>query len=71
MEKIGTFLGVVAMGLVVIFVLAFPVMFLWNHCLVPAVNGVNAIGFWQALGLMILANVLVKTSINTKNTKSK
>jgi hypothetical protein len=67
MEKVGEFLGVVAIALIVIFVLAFPVMFLWNHCLAPAVNGINAIGFWQALGLMILANVLVKTSINTKS----
>ena len=67
MEKVGEFLGVVAIALVVIFVLTLPVMFLWNHCLVPAVNGINAIGFWQALGLMILANVLVKTSINTKS----
>ena len=67
MEKVGEFLGVVAIALIVIFVLAFPVMFLWNHCLVPAVNGINAIGFWQALGLMILAIVLVKTSINTKS----
>ena len=67
MEKIGTFLGVVAMGLAIIFVLAFPVQWLWNHCLVPAVNGINAIGFWQALGLMILANVLFKTSINKES----
>ena len=67
MEKTGTFLGVVAVGLAVIFVLAFPVQWLWNHCLVPAVDGINVIGFWQALGLMILANVLVKTSVETKS----
>ena len=67
MEKIGEFLGLVAIAVIVIFTLAFPVQWLWNHCLVPAVNGINAIGFWQALGLMILANVLVKTSINTKS----
>lgn len=67
MEKIGMFLGATAMVFVVIFVLAFPVMFLWNYCLVPAVNGVNAIGFWQALGLMLLANMLVKTTVNNKS----
>lgn len=67
MEKIGTFLGAVAFGLAIIFVLAFPVQWLWNNCLVPAVNGTNAIGFWQALGLMILANVLFKTSVDTKS----
>jgi hypothetical protein len=67
MEKIGEFLGAVAVAVIVIFLLAFPVQWLWNHCLVPAVNGINAIGFWQALGLMILSNMLVKTSINTKS----
>lgn len=67
MEKLGVFLGAVAVGLITIFLLAFPVQWLWNNCLVPAVNGINAIGFWQALGLMILANVLVKTSVNQKN----
>jgi len=67
MEKIGEFLGLVVVALSVIFLLAFPVQWLWNHCLVPAVNGINAIGFWQALGLMILANVLFKTSINKES----
>ena len=67
MEKLGVFLGAVAVGLITIFLLAFPVQWLWNNCLVPAVNGINVIGFWQALGIMILANVLVKTSVNQKN----
>jgi predicted membrane protein len=67
MEKLGTFLGAIGVALAVIFLLAFPVQWLWNNCLVPAVNGINAIGFWQALGLMILANMLVKTTVETKS----
>ena len=67
MEKIGTFLGALGVALVVIFLLAFPVQWLWNNCLVPAVNGINVIGFWQALGLIILANMLVKTNVETKS----
>jgi hypothetical protein len=66
MEKIGEILGAVAVALVVIFVLAFPVQWLWNNCLVPAVNGINYIGFWQALGLTILSNVLFKSNVNKK-----
>jgi hypothetical protein len=66
MEKIGEILGTVAVALVVIFVLAFPVQWLWNNCLVPAVNGINYIGFWQALGLTILSNVLFKSNVNKK-----
>ena len=67
MEKLGTFLGAIGVALAVIFLLAFPAQWLWNNCLVPAVNGINAIGFWQALGLMILANMLVKTTVETKS----
>jgi hypothetical protein len=66
MEKIGEILGAVAVALVVIFVLAFPVQWLWNNCLVPAINGINYIGFWQALGLTILSNVLFKSNVNKK-----
>ena len=66
MEKIGEILGAVAVALVVIFVLAFPVQWLWNNCLVPAVNGINYIGFWQSLGLTILANVLFKSNVDKK-----
>ena len=66
MEKIGEILGTVFVGLIIIFVLAFPVQWLWNWCLVPAVNGINPIGFWQALGLTILSNVLFKSSIDKK-----
>lgn len=66
MEKIGEILSAVLVGLAIIFVLAFPVQWLWNWCLVPAVDGINAIGFWQALGLTILSNVLFKSSIDKK-----
>jgi hypothetical protein len=62
MEKVGELFGLAAIGLAIIFVLAFPVQLLWNYCLVPAINGINAIGFWQALGIMVLANVLFKTN---------
>lgn len=41
-------------------VFAYPVMLLWNHALVPAVNGVNPIGFWQAMGIILLSIILIK-----------
>lgn len=45
--------------LVVLFValLGFVVMSLWNW-LMPALFGLKAIGYWQALGLFILAKIL-------------
>jgi hypothetical protein len=50
--------GAVALALVAAAVLGFAVMGLWNW-LVPSIFGGKAIGFWQALGLLVLARILV------------
>jgi hypothetical protein len=41
-------------------VLAWPVQLLWNNALVGAIDGVSPIGFWQALGVTVLCNILFK-----------
>ena len=65
---VGAFVIVVAGALFVSFLLAWPVMELWNGCLVPAVDGVKQIGWLQAWGLQFLINILFKVSIvNKKN----
>jgi hypothetical protein len=70
MDKISGYLGafviLVAGALFVSFLLAWPVMELWNGCLVPAVDGVKQIGWLQAWGLQFLINMLFKASITTK-----
>ncbi|MGO8788572.1 MAG: hypothetical protein ACLQVL_14490 [Terriglobia bacterium] len=38
-------------------VFSFVVMWLWNR-LVPAIFGLHAVSFWQALGLLILSKIL-------------
>jgi hypothetical protein len=38
-------------------IFGFVVMWLWNR-LMPALFGLHAIGFWQALGLLILSKIL-------------
>jgi hypothetical protein len=55
-------------GIVVVLGLLFsyPVMLLWNGCLVPAVDGVKEIGLLQAWGLMILFGVLFKSTTGKK-----
>jgi hypothetical protein len=60
------FVGVIAIGLFLSFLLAWPVMELWNQCLVPAVGGVKEIGWLQAWGLQFLVNLLFKMSIVNK-----
>lgn len=44
-------------GVVAVAVFGFVVMSLWNW-LAPAVFGLSAITFWQALGLLILSKIL-------------
>jgi hypothetical protein len=57
MNQISTIL----IGIFLIIVIgALPTMWLWNSCLEPAVDGINRIGFWQALGLNILATIFFK-----------
>lgn len=38
-------------------VFSFVVMELWNH-LMPAIFGLHTIGFWQALGILVLSKIL-------------
>lgn len=49
---------------------AWPAQWLWNECLVPAVDSVNPIEFWQAFGLQILfALMFNKNTVNPKKNK--
>ncbi len=57
-------LGFVILALI----LAWPTQWLWNTCLVPAIDAVNPIGFWQAFGLNVLFSIIFnKNTINPKN----
>jgi len=47
----------IVIGVVLFAVLGLLVMSLWN-ALLPAIVGVKAIGFWQALGLLVLCRIL-------------
>jgi hypothetical protein len=66
MERLGTILTtLLAAGTVLAvlaIVLAWPVQLLWNYCLVKAVDGINLITFWQALGINFLFGILFKNS---------
>ena len=73
--KIGLILSVIVgfltscVGLFVLlsFLFAWPVMALWNGCLVGAVDGVHQITWLQAWGLSILCSFLFKSTNFTSN----
>ena len=60
MEKLVVFLSAFGILVVTAVLLAWPTQWLWNNVLVGAVDGVHLIGFWQALGINILFNMLFK-----------
>lgn len=62
MEKLGIYVSAIALLFVACIVLAWPVQLLWNYSLVGAVEGVNPISFWQALGISFLFSILFKNS---------
>lgn len=64
--NIGTAIAA-AVSLVIIITLIFviPVWLLWN-ALMPDVFGLPSITFWQALGLLLLSGMLIKSSGSNK-----
>jgi len=48
------------------FVMSWPVMMLWNGCLVGAVDGVKEVTWLQAWGLQFLSGILFKTTVTKK-----
>ena len=57
-------------GLVIVlflsFVMSWPVMALWNGCLVDAVQGVKEITWLQGWGITVLFSLLFKTHTSSK-----
>ena len=59
---VGLFLLGIAVLAVVCVILAFPIKWLWNSCLVGTIDGVHTITAWKALGISVLCGILVKGS---------
>jgi hypothetical protein len=62
MEKLGVFFAAIGMLIVIAVFMAWPTQWLWNNALIGAIDGLNPIGFWQALGIKVLCGILFRTS---------
>lgn len=62
-KLVGGLVAVLLIGLLV----SFPVMLLWNACLVPAVTVLQPVGWLQMWGIMIVCAGLFQTSVSMKN----
>ena len=70
MDKLILALGAIVLGIVSIlllsFLLSWPVYFLWNECLVGAIDGIKEVTWLQAWGLNILSSFLFKTTVTAE-----
>jgi hypothetical protein len=65
MEKLGVFFAAIGMIIVIAVLMAWPTQWLWNNALIGAVDGLNPIGFWQALGINVLCGILFRNSTSS------
>lgn len=56
-HRIGKIVAMVALAIVVLVAVGFVIMTLWNW-LMPALFGLHAIGYWQAIGILVLSKLL-------------
>jgi len=66
-EEAGSFIAFgVVVAMVFSMIMAYPVMLLWNW-LVPMILGLPALGFWEAWGVLVLCNLLIKSSSSSSS----
>lgn len=66
-KGIGALAGVLLVGIGMIAVFTYPVMWLWNG-LLPELFGAPELTFWQTFGLMVLTRVAIP-SVSIKKSK--
>ena len=67
MEKIAFIAGFVALTCLVSLVFSFPMMLLWNWCLVPAASSVvTEVSWLQMWGISVLFSMLFKPNVTSK-----
>lgn len=62
MDIVAKALGWIGVAVIVSFLLSYPLMLLWNLCLVPAVPGINTVGWGQMWGISLLIGSMVKST---------
>jgi hypothetical protein len=67
MEKIIAAVTLLGLLLFISVIVAFPIMWMWNLCLVPAIPLLVKITFWQALGIKVLIGLLSYSSSSKKD----
>jgi hypothetical protein len=66
MDKLIVLVAGLALIAFISFVLSWPVMMLWNGCLVDAVTGLKEITWLQGWGISLLCGLLFKSHTGSK-----
>ena len=66
MNSFLKFISLLVAMLIIDLLLSFPVMWLWNGALVPALTIAKSIGYWQAFSILILSQILFRTHSSNK-----
>ena len=67
LAALGAIIAGIAALVFISFLLSWPVMVLWNECLVSAVEGTREIGWLQAWGIQFLFALLFKSTATKKD----
>lgn len=67
MPFIAVFVVLLSLGLDLI--LAWPLMWAWNH-VIPGMFGLHPVTYWQSFCLLVVATLLVKGSSSSSSGKS-
>ena len=62
-------LGAIGLILLVSFLLSWPIMTLWNGCLIGAIDGIHEITWLQAWGISVLFGLLFKPQFSNTSDK--
>ncbi len=65
-EKVGVVFGVVLVTILFSFIMSYPIMLIWNACVVEAIAVAKPITWMQAWGLSILIKLLSGVSLDIK-----
>jgi hypothetical protein len=69
-KSISFLIGACIAAVIVTVFASWVTQLLWNKCLVSAIDGVNQIGYYQALGIWVLSTILFKSvKLKPKNGK--
>ena len=66
-ESVAVILGAISGLIAISFLFSYPLMLLWNNCLVPAVDIIREVGWLQMWGISFLLPLLFGSKFNTKS----